>query len=136
MPSPRGMGSRDPCLQPETRNSLGTSGHVFGPPARGEPSSAFFESSKNLASSCRLKPIDTGNIAEKGERLGQSPQDHAIPNSTFCQELCDLDTLISYRRNFFSNLYDGKSEKPDLGTAFRDNPRLGRLPVLEGQFQD
>ena len=67
VPSPRGMISRDSCLQPDTRNSLGASGHVFqGPLAREEPSSAFFETSKNLAfSSCRLKPIDTGKIAEK-----------------------------------------------------------------------
>ena len=29
VPSPRGMVSRDSCLQPETRNSIGTSGNVF-----------------------------------------------------------------------------------------------------------
>ena len=29
IPSPRGMISRDSCLQPDTRNSLGVSRHVF-----------------------------------------------------------------------------------------------------------
>ena len=66
IPSPRRMVSRDSCCQPDTRNSWSITGHVLeGLRARGEPSSAFFENSKNLASSsCRLKPIDTGKIAE------------------------------------------------------------------------
>ena len=52
VPSPRGMLSRDSCMQPDTRSTLGTSGNVFESlPARGEPSSAFFENLKNLASS-------------------------------------------------------------------------------------
>ena len=43
IPSPRGMISRDSCLQRATRNSFGTSGHVFEDlPAPGEPSSALF----------------------------------------------------------------------------------------------
>ena len=29
VPSPRGMLSRDSCLQPDTRNSFGISGNVF-----------------------------------------------------------------------------------------------------------
>ena len=42
IPSPRGMISRDSCVQLDTRNSLGTSGDVFeGLVARGEASSAF-----------------------------------------------------------------------------------------------
>ena len=74
IPSPRGMISRDSCVQPDTRNSLGTSGRAWG-----EPSSAFyfffFWNSKNLASSsCKLKPIDTGKIAEKGEGLRKALQ--------------------------------------------------------------
>ena len=75
------MVSRDNCLQLDTRNSLGTAGHVFQSlSARGEPSSAFFENSKNLASSsCRLEPIDTGNIAEQREGPRQRPQNHTMP---------------------------------------------------------
>ena len=67
IPIPGGMICRDSCLQPSTRNSLGTSGHVFeGLHARGEASSALSEKSKNLASSsCRLKPTDTGRVAKK-----------------------------------------------------------------------
>ena len=54
IPSPRGMVSRNSCLQPDTRNSLGTSGHVFeGLLARGEPSSVLFGKSKSLGSSSR-----------------------------------------------------------------------------------
>ena len=85
--SPRGLIRRDSCLQPDTRNSLGITGHVFeGVPARGEPSSALFGKSKNLASSsCRLKPIDTGEIVEQREGLRKGPQDCTIPRlGTLC----------------------------------------------------
>ena len=41
--SPRGLISRDSCLQPAARNSLGTTGHVFQDlPAPDESSSALF----------------------------------------------------------------------------------------------
>ena len=66
------MTSRGFCLQPAARNSLvGTAGHVFEDlPAPDEPSSALFGNSKNLASSsCRLKPFDTGKIAEQERYL-------------------------------------------------------------------
>ena len=69
-PSPRGMMS-DSCLQPDIRNSLGTSRHVFqNLPPRGEPSSAIFENS-------------TGKIAEQREVLRQEPPNHAIPTPRF-----------------------------------------------------
>ena len=66
--SPRGMLSRDSGLPLGTRNTVGTSGNVFeGPLARGEPSSAFVENSKNLASSwCSFGSGNTGNIVELG----------------------------------------------------------------------
>ena len=69
IPSPRGIVSRDSCLQPDTRNSLGTSGHVFeGLPAPSEASSALVENSKNFASaSCRSMPSDTGKNPERRE---------------------------------------------------------------------
>ena len=42
IPSPRGMISRDSCLHPDIRNSLGISGNVFeDPPAKSEPPAAF-----------------------------------------------------------------------------------------------
>ena len=61
IPIPRGMISRDSCLQLDTLNSLGISVHVFeGLLAPGEPSSAFFENSKNLASSS----ADSGQLIQ------------------------------------------------------------------------
>ena len=70
IPSSTGMISRDSCLPLDALNSMGASGNVFeGLLARGEPSSAFFENSKNLASSsCRLKRIETSKVAERRER--------------------------------------------------------------------
>ena len=44
IPSPGGLISSDSCLQPDTRNSCGTSGHVF------EDLLAIFGNSKNLTS--------------------------------------------------------------------------------------
>ena len=115
IPSPRGMISRDSCLQSDTRNPLATSGNVFeGLLARSAPSSAFFGNSKNFApSSCRLKPIDTG------QNCGQEPQSLYNTNSSLCQEVFDLESFLSCRRDFSSKLHDGKSEESDLGTAFR-----------------
>ena len=41
IPSPRGMISRDSCLQPDTRNVFGTSGNVFeNPPTPKEPTAS------------------------------------------------------------------------------------------------
>ena len=71
------------------------SGHVLeGLPARGEPSSAFFENSKNLASSsCRLKPIDTGKIAEQGNGLRKEQQNHTIPPPRFAKKFSTWNPL-------------------------------------------
>ena len=59
--SPRGLISRDSCLQPATRNSLRATGHVFeDPPTPYGPSSALLGNSKNLASAfCGSVPMDT-----------------------------------------------------------------------------
>ena len=88
IPSPKGMISRESCLPPDTRNSMGTSGHVTeGLSAPGGPSSAFFGNSKNLAlASCRSAPIERGKIAERREGLRKEPQDlqyqlFALPGS-------------------------------------------------------
>ena len=94
IPSSRGMISRNSCLQLDTRNSLGTSGHVFGLTARGAPSSALFENSKNLASrSCRLKPIYTGKIAEQRAGLRKEPQDYTRPTSRFARKFSTWNPL-------------------------------------------
>ena len=89
IPSPRGMISRDSCLQPDKRNSLGTSRHVFeGVLARGEPSSAPFQIWKHSASSsCRLMPLDTGRqLRQQGEGLRKEPQNHRIPTPRFARK--------------------------------------------------
>ena len=120
IPIPRGMICRDSCLQPSTRNSLGTSGHVFeGLHARGEASSALSEKSKNLASSaCRLKPTDTGRVAKKREGLRKEPQDCAIPTTRFVRKFSTWNPFCSTGGPYSQKLYDGKSEKSYLGTAF------------------
>ena len=123
LPSPGGMISRESCLKPDTRNSLGTSGHVFeGLPARGETSSALFENFQGIvaSSSSRLNPIDVGKI-NCGTKKGIEKRTAGFynTNSALCQESCDLEPFISCRKNLFSKLFDAKSEKSDLGTAFR-----------------
>ena len=61
--------------------------NVFvGPLARCEPSSAFFENSKNLASSsCGLRPIDTGKVVEKRGRMETRTAGLYNTNSSLCQ---------------------------------------------------
>ena len=73
IPSPRGMIGRDSCLQPDTRNSLGTLEHVFeGPPAAEWPSPSFFKIPKNLTSSpCELRSGETESTMRHGEGLRQ-----------------------------------------------------------------
>ena len=84
-PRPRGLISRDSCLPHGTRNSMGTSGNVFGNlPAQDGPSSALFENPRNLASSsCGLRSGDTGNIAKHVEGARREPHSLTIPTSRF-----------------------------------------------------
>ena len=106
IPSPRRKISRDSCLQPDTRNSLGTSGHVFeGPPAPGEPSSALFGNSKNLASvSCRSKPIDTGkNCGTEREVLRKEPQNCSIPTPRFARKFSSRNPLYHAGGTYLQN---------------------------------
>ena len=121
IPSPRGTTSRDSCLQPDTRNSLGASGHVFeGLLAPGEPSSALFGNSKNLASSsCRSKPTDTGKIAEHREVLRKKPQNCSIPTPQLARKFSTWNPLYHAGGTYFSKLDDGNSGESDLGTASR-----------------
>ena len=58
------MPRRDSGMPCDTRNTTDTSGNVLErQPARGGPSSALFDNSKNVASSsCGLRPGTTGNI--------------------------------------------------------------------------
>ena len=95
VPSPRGLISRDSCLQSDTRKSLGSARHVFeGLPARGEPSSALFENSKNLASSSfGLRPLDTGNIAEREEGVRKELHNRSTPTPRFASTFTTWNLL-------------------------------------------
>ena len=72
IPSPRGMLSRDSCLQSDTQNSFGISGNVFeNVLALNEPSAAFFGNSRRLATARRL--------AARTDELETHTQHVAIP---------------------------------------------------------
>ena len=63
IPSPRGMISRDSCLQLDTRNSMGSAGNVCeNLPARDGPSSAIVNPKNLASSSCGSRPGNAGNI--------------------------------------------------------------------------
>ena len=84
------------------------------------------EKSKNLASSsCGLRAIETGKALEQGEEVRQEPQGSTIPTA---RNLTTWNPFIL--EELISELYDGKSEKSNLGTAFRYFPRLSGLSVL------
>ena len=76
---------------------IGTKGDVFGLLARGEPSSALFENSQNLASSfcrlCRLKPIGTGHIVEQRDGLRKEKQDSTIPTPRLARKFSTWNPL-------------------------------------------
>ena len=120
--TPRGMICCDSCLQPDTRNSLGRSGHVFeGLLARGETSSALFENSKNLASSsCRLRAIDTGRISEQG--LRKEPKNLTILTPRFAMKFSTWNPLYRTGGTHSQICMMEKSEESDLGPAFRQIP--------------
>ena len=81
VPSARGLISRDSWLQPDTRNSLSSSGNFFGGLlARGEPSSALIENSKNFG--IVFLRIEAKK-AEQGEGVRQEPQGSTIPTPRF-----------------------------------------------------
>ena len=100
---------------------MGTSGHVFaGLRGRGEPSSELFVNSQNLAScSCGLKRIGAGKIAEQRGGVREEPQDSTVQLTPRFARTLRPGTLKSSWRNLFSKFFDGKSEKSDLGAAFR-----------------
>ena len=85
IPCPRGLISRDSCLQPDTRNSFRTSGHVFEDlPAPGELPPALFGNSRFVASaSCGPVSVITGRLAERANALGIDPHNFAIPTPRF-----------------------------------------------------
>ena len=108
MPSPRVLISRDSCLQPATRNSLGTTGCVFEDlPAPDGPSSALFGISKNLASaSCGSVLVDTGRVAERAGVLEREHPESCNTDTTFCQEVFDLESSLSCWGNLSSKSDD------------------------------
>ena len=69
--SPHGMLSRDSGLQPDTRNSSGTSGNVFEDPrAPNEPTAACFANARSLTDThYELVSLNTGRHAAKAEEL-------------------------------------------------------------------
>ena len=137
LPSPRGMISRESCLKSDTRNSLGTSGHVFeGLPARGETSSALLENFQGIvaSSSSRLNPIDVGKIAEQRKVLRKEPPDPTIPTPRFARKVATWNPLYRAGRTYFQNCLMQNPRNQILELHFV--PRLHRRPMFEGQFQD
>ena len=82
IPSPRGMLSRDSGLPLDTRNSMGTSGNIFGNlPAQERMSQLLPSDPKNLASSyCEGVP---GIAVRQGEGLRREPQSSTKPTPRF-----------------------------------------------------
>ena len=119
--SPRGMTSRDSCLTHDTQNSWGVPQETF--------LKVYLLEVNHPQHSSRIQRIWHGLLTDWGQlvqaKLRNREKDWK-KNRRIVQyqllslpERCDLEPLISYRRNLLSKLYDGKSEKTDLGTAFR-----------------
>ena len=85
IPSPRGMLSRDSCLQPDTRNLYGTSGNVFEDlPAPNEPTAACSGNSRSLAGAqCEPVSLNTGRLAERANEFERHTQNLAILTPRF-----------------------------------------------------
>ena len=93
------------------------------------------KNSKNLASSsCGLRPLDTGKIMEQGEGVRREPQGSTILTPRFATN--HAEPFISHWRNVFSKLYDGKSEKSNLGAASRKIPRSSGLQCWTVNFNE
>ena len=74
IPSPRGMLSRDSCLQRDTLNS-------FGIPA------AFFGNSRNSASAqCEPVSLNTGRLADPANELERNTRNFATPTPRFARK--------------------------------------------------
>ena len=105
--------SLDSGLPHCTRNSVGTSGHVFeNPPA----------SRKNIS-------VLTRSCRETWRRIETRTAEFNNTVSTIFQESWCLDFCSSYWRNLFSKLYDGKYDVFHVGIAFRKIPRPRWLSV-------
>ena len=86
IPGPKTMRCRDSGLPLDTRNSMGTAANVFESRLDREgPSSAFFENSKNLASSSF--GFGSGNTREHWKGVRRYPQSSSIPTPRFNQGL-------------------------------------------------
>ena len=125
-PSPRRTISCDSRLQPDTRNSMGTSGVVFaGLRGRGEASSELFVNSQNLASSsCGLKRIGAGKIAEQRGGVREEPQDSTVQLTPRFATTLRPGTLKSSWRNLFSQ------------NSLMENPRNQISELHFGDFSD
>ena len=88
VPSPRGMTSRDSCLQPETRSLHGTLGNVFEDLlAPNEPTAACFGNFRSLANTrCEPVPLNTGRLPPRSDELERNTQNCAIRTPRFARE--------------------------------------------------
>ena len=106
IPSPRGLISRDSCLQLDTRNSFGTSGHVFEDLiASGEP---------------------PGSNLWKFEK---------IPTPRFVRKFSTWNPPLTLKE-LIRKLYGWTTEESSLRNAFRKSPWSFYVSVLEDEFQD
>ena len=115
IPSPTGVIGRNSSLQLDTRNSMGTTRHVFeGLLPRGHLAS----------SSCRLMPTLWKQTAESYNT-----------NSPLCKEVFDMKSSVSNKTNFSSKLYDAKSKEPGLGPEFRERPEPNDFQYWKVNFK-
>ena len=141
VPSPRRIISRDSWLQLATRNSLGTTRHIFeGLLAPDEPSSALFEKSKNLASaSCRPMLVDTNRIAERGDVLGKDPQNCAMPTPRFARNFttwnppCHADG--TYPQNWLTEILRIKSRNCILVNSLTQRASSAGRPIWRPKYE-
>ena len=86
IPSPRGMLSRDSCLQHDTRNSYGTSGNVFeNLLAPNEPSAALTKFKKSCSGTMRARVSEHRKTFVRADDLDRNTQRFAILTARFAR---------------------------------------------------
>ena len=131
---PRGLPSRDSCLQFDTRNLFGASGTVFEDPlAPSEPtascSSNLYESSL-AATHCELVSLNTGRSVAKGDELPRNTHNFAIftprfarmfsPwNPTSCRRSLSTSCMVEQPRKQVSEMHFDQFPKLSTWNTFR-----------------
>ena len=107
IPSLRGLITRDFCLQPDTRNSFGTSGNVFEDLlAPSEHPSAFYGNSRSTAPTpCDPVSLNTGRLAERASESERAPQNFQIPTPIFARKFFNLESSQSCTRSLSAKLH-------------------------------